>query len=983
MINRLLALGVWALLAGQLHAQEGVEYWFGVDPGAGNGTFITGSASQSLSIPTTGLADGVHRCGLRPRNADGTWGLPQFVAVRVDDPDAHAVTGGEYFWNADPGLGGGTAIGLAELQTGRISLSTSGLPLGLHHFGLRLQNDDGLWGVTVWDSLTICTNYGVTPAFEIDVYGNTVYVSSSTQHADELVWTLAGDTALVDSIENPTYELPAGDYVLSQSAWNECDSNSVHEDVTIRGATSVLPAVGALGSTHRYDAMGAFDDLATVTLANGTTEFTPDFEVAEDGTLIFMVTYPDSTTTSALGFYDLCTTFEDGSETCLESAVEVGEMVTDFRSSISGPANVRLDVPTPYEITVENTGNHTLYAVPVAVIVGGPCEVWYPFSTPSEEYLPDSVYLGDALQDELNERHALRTYSEMDGDSIWINATFIPALVPGVPVTFTIEVKPTGIGDGPITVRTQMGPPWVTEEQVLDHVATLTSLGSPAANGVVYWECDAISMVDPCLDTFSEIILMIPQLQALACVASAGNFGCALAECLNQAWYHLLSGIDPITPSAGSLSLMDQCLSDVSWALIVLASCALPGNNTLKEGIEALMDILAGIDDAGDIEGAIGDLFTCQNCFAFMDCGDADGSAVVVASVDPNEKSGPLGWGEDHWIAVDAAPMHYRISCENADSATAPAAQVRMVDTLDLALFDVHSLLYQRLAFADSSVLINEAGPRFVREFDLQPEKNAILRLVGDVDTLSGVLEINWTSLDPETRSLTYDIDAGFLNPNVDAPEGEAYIAFTIDLLPDAVVHESHIENVADIYFDANDAIRTDVWSNRMDGWEPSAVIQSGAAYNDSTMRLVLEAVDAHSGVRYIDIYRDSVDAVDGSDQALFLGRYPAGDTLFVPVATNDSIQFFAVATDGVGNREPVELTYGFEQIVEWVFVPSNCFADFDGDHSISVEDLLLLLGNYASNSGQHDLNEDGEVGVLDLLLFLTYYGEPCTNSGG
>lgn len=56
-----------------------------------------------------------------------------------------------------------------------------------------------------------------------------------------------------------------------------------------------------------------------------------------------------------------------------------------------------------------------------------------------------------------------------------------------------------------------------------------------------------------------------------------------------------------------------------------------------------------------------------------------------------------------------------------------------------------------------------------------------------------------------------------------------------------------------------------------------------------------------------------------------------------------------------------------------------GCLGDFNGDQSISVADLLILLGDFGCTSNcLADLNGDGLVNVGDLLGFLGVFGEEC-----
>ena len=59
--------------------------------------------------------------------------------------------------------------------------------------------------------------------------------------------------------------------------------------------------------------------------------------------------------------------------------------------------------------------------------------------------------------------------------------------------------------------------------------------------------------------------------------------------------------------------------------------------------------------------------------------------------------------------------------------------------------------------------------------------------------------------------------------------------------------------------------------------------------------------------------------------------------------------------------------------------------ADFNEDGTVTTQDLITLLGSFASDvvdaaTSQLDLNNDGEIGVGDLLLFLPVFGEQTNN---
>lgn len=964
-LSLLLAFHV-LLLASPSWGQSGVEFWIGDDPGAGNGTFQPSMESATLSIPSAGLADGHYRVGMRPRNDDGAWGLPYFVLLRVQDEEALAALGGEYFWDEDPGFGQGQAISLSELNAGELELSTDGLGLGDHTLGLRIQNMSG-WGITSWDTLTICTNYNILGDFEVDLDGNLVFLSNTSTHADSVLWTVSGDSTFQDSTWNPTLQLRSGEYTLQQQLWNECDTVADDTNITIRGATYVEPRRMALGATGIFTMRGAFDGLSGVELRLDTLTLETGFEFIDSNTVSFGYTFPSDL--AYLGAYDLCTSFDDGSFTCLDAAVDVDTASIGLRSNIVGPRSLRPNVEVPFEIVLENTGNDPAYAVPLMILVEGPCDVYYHFSSPdadAQAVIDDPTYADVDIVHQLAESHAAKLYLESEGDSVWINNALVPYLMPGVPVSVWVDVTPTGSGGDAIRIQTQMGLPWYSSEQINDYVDGLNAAEmpwGPAHSALMLTECD---MLGDCGNYLVDAASLVAP-PGVGCVIGAFNIGCAIGECVNAAGGAGFGG-----------TVEDECMKDVGLATINLLGCAAVPASAMRSSFKKLVKVMNRKSDAENLYNTV--TADCETCSTKSTCGDDDGSSDLAASIDPNEKVGPLGWGDDHWLPVSNEQFYYRISCENVDSATATAAEVRMVDTLDMDVFDVRTLTFESFEFAGNLIELDNEPQRFIREVDLQPAKNAILRVSGEVDTLSGVLLVRWESLDPTTRNLTYDIDAGFLNPNVNPPEGEAHVSFSLNMWEGAAANGLVVNNVADIYFDQNEVIRTDVWSNPFDGDVPSStVLGASLAPGDSALWMFLDNVDPSSGVRYVSIYQGMEDDM-GAVSIELVGTYSGQDTLTLDLLPEQPVAFFAVAEDGVGNVEDVLTTAPFIDLQEFLYVPAGCDADFTGDGVVDSLDLLAFLTAYGSTveGSPADLNANGWVDSQDLLLLLSLIYLSC-----
>jgi hypothetical protein len=60
----------------------------------------------------------------------------------------------------------------------------------------------------------------------------------------------------------------------------------------------------------------------------------------------------------------------------------------------------------------------------------------------------------------------------------------------------------------------------------------------------------------------------------------------------------------------------------------------------------------------------------------------------------------------------------------------------------------------------------------------------------------------------------------------------------------------------------------------------------------------------------------------------------------------------------------------------------TDCFGDINGDNSVDLADLTIMLSHYGITSGMQyedgDLNGDGDVDLGDLTELLAVYGTLC-----
>ena len=119
------------------------EYFFDNDPGIGQGVSFPVSPSDSvenlLSVPTTGLPEGIHHLGIRFMDASGVWSHTEarmFLSRKVAAANQDIIAA-EYFFDSDPGIGQGVSFPVSPSDSveNLLSVPATGLPEGIHHLG--------------------------------------------------------------------------------------------------------------------------------------------------------------------------------------------------------------------------------------------------------------------------------------------------------------------------------------------------------------------------------------------------------------------------------------------------------------------------------------------------------------------------------------------------------------------------------------------------------------------------------------------------------------------------------------------------------------------------------------------------------------------------------------------------------------------------------------------------------------------------------
>jgi hypothetical protein len=141
------------------------EYFIDIDPSPGKGVPITASkfgdsiAVNDINIPTTGLSIGSHLLGVRVKDSLGIWSPTvinpfniQNAGSTLTKANLTKIKRAEYFIDIDPSPGKGIAIIASKygdsISVNDINIPTTGLSIGSHLIGVRVQDSLGIWSPT-------------------------------------------------------------------------------------------------------------------------------------------------------------------------------------------------------------------------------------------------------------------------------------------------------------------------------------------------------------------------------------------------------------------------------------------------------------------------------------------------------------------------------------------------------------------------------------------------------------------------------------------------------------------------------------------------------------------------------------------------------------------------------------------------------------------------------------------------------------------
>ncbi|MEO6253458.1 MAG: RHS repeat-associated core domain-containing protein [Ferruginibacter sp.] len=278
---------------------------------------------------------------------------------------------------------------------------------------------------------------------------------------------------------------------------------------------------------------------------------------------------------------------------------------------------------------------------------------------------------------------------------------------------------------------------------------------------------------------------------------------------------------------------------------------------------------------------------------------DFFGLTEILSSNDPNAIIGPAGQPDVHWVSVKDR-MPYTILYENSAEATAPAKYVRITTPIEPKQ-DANTFLLGSFGFNTTTFTVPPNTSSYYNRLDVRDSLGLYVDITAGYDQMNNVAFWEFQSIDPITLQPPADPLKGFLllQDSNSLVNGHGFVNFSIKPKQSAITLDT-IGARAEIIFDENDTIPTNIHTNTIDAFAPTSHMNTISATTNPIMLSWSGTDDAGGcGIDYYSIYVST----DMVNYTLFIPRISRTDTTF-SLPPDSTYCFFVLATDRVGNKE-------------------------------------------------------------------------------
>lgn len=335
--------------------------------------------------------------------------------------------------------------------------------------------------------------------------------------------------------------------------------------------------------------------------------------------------------------------------------------------------------------------------------------------------------------------------------------------------------------------------------------------------------------------------------------------------------------------------------------------------------------------------------------------------------MDPNDKIGPSGYGEDAFVAA-RQPMPYTIDFENVPTATAPVQVVRVTDQLD-ANVDWRSFRLGDMGFGKYVIPVPTGRCYYRTKYQLGADlNNLVVDVDAGIDITTGMVHWTLTTIDPLTGERPENPLLGFLLPDDAEHLGQGYVQYTVKPKT-GIPTGSLIKNKGTIFFDEEAPIETNETKNTVDAVSPSSEVAALPETTQDTSFIVNWSGsddDGGSGVANYSIY------VADNDGPYALWMKDSTDTQASYTGVpGHSYKFYSVAKDNAGNEEALPPAEDAKTTLA-SNTPSNPHPA-DGAHDVPINTSFSWTGSESTVA--YDLylwKENGSKPTLPTVVDLT-----------
>jgi len=328
----------------------------------------------------------------------------------------------------------------------------------------------------------------------------------------------------------------------------------------------------------------------------------------------------------------------------------------------------------------------------------------------------------------------------------------------------------------------------------------------------------------------------------------------------------------------------------------------------------------------------------------------------AVGSIDPNDITGPAGFGPERWVTPDAECL-YTIRFENLEDATAPAQEVLITQALSSGL---DPLTVEFIAFGLGELVFElpTIAAVWQQRLDLRSALGINADVTFDTNPDTGEIRCFFQALDPLTNVLPIDPRIGLIPPNTDPPAGEGWVAYRVR--PRAGLQTgATIDAQARIVFDLNDPIDTPVWTNTVDADAPVTSLGALPAASAAPVALRWEQVGQDEGAPLTAVHIEV--SVNGGPFELWRVLGPNEPEAVYHGSAFKSYRFVSYGVDGAGNYEGEKSESS---------VAATKVYDFLADGVLNAQDYFAWLNAYNAGDTSADVNGDGALSIADATEF-------------